>query len=103
MAGPLAEANRYRFSSKEWHENSGLVYCLYRYYEPKLQRWVNRDPLGDVSFASVHVDVVSSEKDALNVFRFLENDPLNFVDFLWLGSDCRNGARQVLTEVRDDG
>ena len=43
--GPLAEANLYRFSSKEWHPNSGLIYYLYRFYDPNLQRWVNRDPL----------------------------------------------------------
>src|SRR5205085_3309695 len=30
--GPLAEANLYRFSSKETHVNSGLSYYLYRYY-----------------------------------------------------------------------
>jgi RHS repeat-associated protein len=44
--GPLAAANLYRFSSKEFHVNSGLVYYLYRFYEPNLQRWPNRDPLG---------------------------------------------------------
>src|SRR5437667_11089912 len=35
------------FSSKEVHPASGLVYYLYRYYEPNLQRWLNRDPLGE--------------------------------------------------------
>ena len=43
--GPLAEANLYRFSSKEFHPNSGLIYYLYRFYDPNLQRWVNRDPI----------------------------------------------------------
>ncbi len=38
MSGPLTEANTYRFSSKAYHPNSGLVYYLYRYYEPNLQR-----------------------------------------------------------------
>ena len=47
MAGPLADGNLYRFSSKEFHPNSGLVYYLYRYYEPSLERWVNRDPIGE--------------------------------------------------------
>src|SRR6266571_3466349 len=46
MSGPLAGANLYRFSSKEIHPNSGLVYYLYRYHDPNLQRWINRDPLG---------------------------------------------------------
>ena len=31
VAGAAAEANLYRFSSKEWHAPSGLVYYLYRY------------------------------------------------------------------------
>jgi RHS repeat-associated protein len=42
QSGSLADANLYRFSSKEFHKNSGLVYYLYRYYEPSFQRWVNR-------------------------------------------------------------
>jgi RHS repeat-associated protein len=46
-SGLLADANVYRFSSKEWHQNSGLAYYLYRYYDPNLQRWLNRDPIGD--------------------------------------------------------
>ena len=46
QSGSLADANLYRFSSKESHVNSGLVYYLYRFYDPNLQRWPNRDPLG---------------------------------------------------------
>ncbi len=47
MSGPLAAANRYRFSSKEWNDNAGLYYYGYRFYDPNLQRWINRDPLSD--------------------------------------------------------
>jgi RHS repeat-associated protein len=64
--GPLAEANFYRFSSKELHPASGLIYYLYRYYEPNLQRWINRDPIG--------------EWDGANLFRSFFNEPLGFVD-----------------------
>lgn len=46
-SGGLASTNVYRFSSKEIHGNSGLYYYGYRYYDPNLQRWPNRDPLGD--------------------------------------------------------
>jgi RHS repeat-associated protein len=66
MAGPLADANLHRFSSKEWHEKSGLVYYLYRYYEPKLQRWVNRDPTG--------------ERSGINLFVLTSNHPCNAID-----------------------
>jgi RHS repeat-associated protein len=66
MSGPLAERNLYRFSSKEHHPNSGLVYYLYRYYEPGLQRWINRDPIG--------------EEGGINLYEFVFNDPSNRQD-----------------------
>ncbi len=65
-AGSLADANLYRFSSKEFHANSGLYYYGYRYYEPALQRWLNRDPLGEL--------------DESNLFEILSNDPATLVD-----------------------
>ena len=59
LAGAAAEANLYRFSSKEWHEKSGIAYYLYRYYAPNLQRWLNRDPVG--------------EYGGYNLYRFCRN------------------------------
>jgi RHS repeat-associated protein len=53
QSGPLADANLYRFSSKEFHLASGLVYYLYRFYEGSLQRWLNRDPLGEGGFEAL--------------------------------------------------
>ncbi|NMD20342.1 MAG: hypothetical protein GYA76_08760 [Verrucomicrobia bacterium] len=49
-AGSLAEANLYRFSSKELHPSSSLYDYGYRYYTPSLQRWMNRDPLEEPGF-----------------------------------------------------
>jgi RHS repeat-associated protein len=46
-SGTLASANVYRFSSKEIHVNSGMYYYGYRFYDPNLQRWINRDPIVD--------------------------------------------------------
>ena len=65
-SGLLADANVYRFSSKEWHANSGLVYYLYRYYDPNLQRWANRDPI--------------QEKGGVNLYGFPKNDAVNAID-----------------------
>jgi RHS repeat-associated protein len=66
QSGPLADANLYRFSSKELHVASGLVYYLYRFYEPNLQRWLNRDPIGELG--------------AINLYGFIHNNPINSVD-----------------------
>jgi RHS repeat-associated protein len=48
-SGLMAQQNLYRFSSREEHLNSGLIYYLYRYYDPNLQRWPNKDLLEAVS------------------------------------------------------
>src|SRR5438876_4248968 len=45
--GPLADANLYRFSSQEYHQNSGLHLYLRRAFDPKFQRWLNRDPIAE--------------------------------------------------------
>ena len=64
--GTQWSANSYRFSSKEWMANSGLYYYGYRLYDPNLQRWATRDPLG--------------ERADRNLYRFEFNDPLDRID-----------------------
>jgi RHS repeat-associated protein len=49
--GRTAEANLYRYSSKELHEASSLFYYLYRLNDPNLQRWPNRDPIDEIGFS----------------------------------------------------
>src|SRR5204862_67490 len=58
--------NVYRFSSKEFHLNSGMYYYLYRFYDPNLQRWINRDPI--------------EERGGINLFGFAANDPTDRCD-----------------------
>jgi RHS repeat-associated protein len=65
-AGPLADANVYRFSGKEYHSNSGMYSYGFRWYDPNLQRWLNRDPIG--------------EKSDFNLYRFVGNNPVNNTD-----------------------
>jgi RHS repeat-associated protein len=60
-SGSLADVNVYRFSSKEFHLASGMYYFLYRFYDPSLQRWINRDPIGI--------------RGGLNLYGFVRNRP----------------------------
>jgi RHS repeat-associated protein len=69
-SGTLASANVYRFSSKEIHAASGMYYYGYRFYDPNLQRWINRDPL--------------AEWASLNLYNFIANDPISMIDSLGL-------------------
>jgi RHS repeat-associated protein len=90
-SGMLADGNLYRFSSKEWHQNSGLAYYLYRYYDPNLQRWPNRDPLGDdrffQSYSSPYPQWIRAKvaRTAVgNLYAFTYNDAVDSVDSLGL-------------------
>jgi len=65
-SGTLADANVYRFSSKEVHVNSGMYYYGFRFYDPNLQRWMNRDPL--------------EEEGGINLYDYVSNNPMNWVD-----------------------
>ena len=72
QSGSLADANVYRFSSKEIlsHTNSVLYYYGFRFYEPPFQRWLNRDPIG--------------ERGGLNLYGYVGNNPTSRRDRLGL-------------------
>ena len=96
QSGLLADANLYRFSSKEWNANSGLYYYLYRFYDPNLQRWPNRDPLGELGFEiirkhnAVRTKRIFPEFAELaqgpDLYEFVQNSPVLKADLF--GLDC---------------
>jgi len=57
---------RYQFSSKEYDQATGLNYYGYRFYNPELRRWINRDPI--------------EERGGMNVYGFVGNNPILFFD-----------------------
>ncbi len=61
-----AEANPIRFSSKYNDAETGLGYWGYRYYSPRLGRWISRDPL--------------EEQGGLNLYVYARNSALQAVD-----------------------
>jgi RHS repeat-associated protein len=82
MAGPLADANLIRFGSQEHHQPSGLLLYLYRAYDPNLQRFVSREPLGEIM--------------GPNLYRFVLNSPVNGIDLFGLDGE------PTLWNLRDD-
>lgn len=79
-AGLQARANRHRFSSKEWHANSGMVYYGYRWYLTELQRWISRDPVEEIAFQNQTKTHRSAEYFNGNLYWFVANAPLNKLD-----------------------
>jgi RHS repeat-associated protein len=88
MSGPLMNFNKYRFSSKEWTDNCGLYYYLYRFYDPGLQRWPNRDPTLEVGFdaltAPPEIDFIFTGSIGLNRYGFVAGDPVDNLDLVGL-------------------
>jgi len=91
LAGPLANANLYRFSSKEAHQNSGLVYYLYRYYDPNLQRWPNRDPFGERGFMVIQFSnwsvILAETSLGANLYEMVDNSPIGKIDPIGLSGN----------------
>jgi RHS repeat-associated protein len=100
-SGLLADANLYRFSSKEAHLNSGLVYYLYRYYDPHLQRWPNRDPFLESGFETarnllrfqLHHPSLAADGEP-DLYSFVRNCAPNEIDVSGL-VDCAALANQI--------
>ena len=103
--GPAAKANPFRWGTKYADEETGLVYYGYRFYNPTLGRWLNRDP--------------KEEEGGINLYAFCENDPINVFDALGMegtlleeesaagiagGVEANGGGAQAITfanKVRD--
>jgi RHS repeat-associated protein len=66
MWGALATANSYRFSSKEIDWRTGQYYYGFRFYDPNLQRWLNRDPIAELG--------------GINLYDYVANNPINYFD-----------------------
>ncbi len=65
--------NTYRFSSKMLDLTSGLYYYGYRWYAPNVQRWPNRDHIGELG--------------GLNLYSYVYNSPINLIDPFGLDPD----------------
>ena len=51
------------------HE-TGIILCTYRYYDPIIGRWINRDPIGNSS--------------DINLYSYCANNPISFIDIFGL-------------------
>jgi RHS repeat-associated protein len=94
LSGTNANANVYRFSSKEYMATAANYYYGYRFYDPSLQRWINRDPLGDPGSHAyavfkfepnreidyVRVPVTDESWEGPNLYGFVNNKPVMHYD-----------------------
>lgn len=72
----------FRFSTKRYDEDTGLSYYGYRFYSASLGRWMIRDPLGEAGGMNLYgfVDSVGKVPLQTNLYNFVGNDPVNYID-----------------------
>jgi len=72
QSGSMADEFDFRFSTRQFDTETGLIYYGFRYYSPDLGRWMSRDPIGELG--------------GVNLYGFVGNDPVNGFDVLGLKS-----------------
>ena len=79
--GSYAKTNPYRFSTKYTDADTDLVYYGYRYYNPSVGRWPNRDPIG--------------EAGGVNLYEVRWKQPNQTHRFSWAGLSRTGGVSAV--------
>jgi RHS repeat-associated protein len=59
--------NGYAFTGREWDSETGLHYYRARYYDPRISRFINEDPIG-------------LRSGDVNFYAYVQNRPTNFID-----------------------
>ncbi len=104
MSGWLAPANTYRFSSMEYYDKADISLYLYRPYFVNLQRWPNRDPLGEPGFETLRrhnayrmgrlLAGIAERTEGPDLYEFVANNPVKLFDSF--GLDMNNPVCQAL-------
>jgi len=79
--------NPYGYTGREI-DQSDLYYYRARYYDPTTQRFLSKDP-------------IEFEAGDFNFYRYVSNDPLNFVDPSGLASSGGHGAGRTYSGMGD--
>jgi RHS repeat-associated protein len=83
--GPMAKANPFRFSTEYYDDETDLVNYPFRPYSPSQGRFLTRDLI--------------EEKGGKNLYGFVQNSPVGFVDFLGLKTISFRFAGDALIDV----
>lgn len=66
----------YSYTGKEYDKETGLVYFGGRYYSPEMGRWITPDPL----FMEEDVKKLLARISEFNLYAYVRNNPVNFID-----------------------
>ena len=80
-----------RFPGQYYDAETGLHYNYFRYYDPETGRYITSDPLGII------------EGQDLNLYAYVGNDPVNWIDPLGLLRSGRNARNYPNGTPRSTG
>jgi RHS repeat-associated protein len=97
--GAMGTANAFRFSTKYQDDETGLLYYGLRYLRTSTGGWPNRDPI--------------AERGGRNLYGFVDNNPLMWVDLfglrtfglggqLCVSANCKASALANFTYIAED-
>jgi RHS repeat-associated protein len=71
---PPEDQSDFGYTGHYFHRRSGLVMAFYRIYDPKLGRWLSRDPMESI------LGVPAEIAEGANLYSYVSNNPVNLWD-----------------------
>ena len=104
----------YRFTGKEWDEETGLYYMSARYQNPETSRWVSSDPAGWELINPMEKDQNGKFKmrsgfsivESVNPYSYTGNNPIKYTDPTGMSSSssqCMNANKSVIESTLYNG
>jgi RHS repeat-associated protein len=89
LKGKQTVTNPYRFSTKEYNSKSGLIYFGARYYDPRIGRFVTKDPFPWTpdELGTFFPDPTGFAVGDVNLYTYCWNSPLTYIDPLGLRAE----------------
>lgn len=87
----------------------GAIQHVSAFYDPGLQRWLNRDPLGDKEFGFMTGKRTALQGkpherfEGVSLYFAFKNSPIGNIDVLGLGVNCGSGVTSGLVPDRPGG
>ncbi|MBK8915073.1 MAG: RHS repeat-associated core domain-containing protein [Phycisphaerales bacterium] len=94
-AGPYAATNPFRFSTKFLDPETALNYYGYRYYSPRLGRWISRDPLEEDGGVHLYVALSNAAVNANDSHGLQATQPADQAGPYGTCSDCVNVCKDA--------
>jgi RHS repeat-associated protein len=103
VASPSLPNAAFRFSTRYQDEETGLLYCGYRYYNPRAGKWLSREPLHEYAFWKARNDAfeLPAAPGDWSLFGtgdhvYVRNAPVGNIDWLGLASSCDQAVQKAL-------